>query len=270
MSDDRNDIADNGLTAGEAPGNRRSEIARPDQTARLLVMAVYLLALAGGALYYRMFQTARYAVALNGQPLVALSARDGCDAAIRQLKRRCAPAAPETVRFNEGALTVVVLKSPMAVSSPEAAEAALARRLTARLDGWGIYINGKPAVMLGSKAAAVETVSLILHQGAGSGGGTPTILQPVRLAPLSQQVAPGTRLVPVMTPADAARELAHPPRRRLVTVKRGDSVSAIAARNRLTVRQIETLNPTLDSRTLQPGDRLRLPDVAAPLTVVLR
>ena len=78
------------------------------------------------------------------------------------------------------------------------------------------------------------------------------------------------KLIPIMTPEQAAQELTHPPRPQYYTVARGDNFYVIGVRHGLTVQQIKNLNPTLDPAKLQPGDQVRLPDILAPLTIVMR
>jgi LysM repeat protein len=47
-------------------------------------------------------------------------------------------------------------------------------------------------------------------------------------------------------------------RTKLYTVQTGDTLSSIAAENGLTLARIQQLNPALDSRVLQTGQRVKL------------
>jgi len=49
-----------------------------------------------------------------------------------------------------------------------------------------------------------------------------------------------------------------PPRPRFWTVRPGDSFGLIAAKTGISLDTLEQLNPQLNNRTLQPGDRVRL------------
>lgn len=47
-------------------------------------------------------------------------------------------------------------------------------------------------------------------------------------------------------------------RRRTYTVKAGDTLSSIAVKTGVSLERIQTLNPTLDSQSLQTGQRVKL------------
>lgn len=47
-------------------------------------------------------------------------------------------------------------------------------------------------------------------------------------------------------------------RRRTYTVKPGDTLSSIAVKTGVSLERIQTLNPTLDSQSLQTGQRVKL------------
>jgi LysM repeat protein len=48
-------------------------------------------------------------------------------------------------------------------------------------------------------------------------------------------------------------------KRRTYTVRAGDVLSAIAAKNGTTVQELERLNPQADASALHPGQKLKLP-----------
>jgi LysM repeat protein len=48
-------------------------------------------------------------------------------------------------------------------------------------------------------------------------------------------------------------------KKRSYTVKAGDVLSAIAAKNGTTVQELQRLNPTVDAAALHPGQKLKLP-----------
>lgn len=61
--------------------------------------------------------------------------------------------------------------------------------------------------------------------------------------------------------AQSSSESAAPasgPRRSVYVVKAGDSFSAIAAKQGVDVDTLQELNPQIDPRALQPGQRLKL------------
>lgn len=259
------------LTGGalrRRPRRRRSVYSRPINTTRLVLALACIAMLAGSAVYYHFYQTARYVVALNGKPLVAVRTREDANAAILLLKMKYARSVPQTVTFAQGALDVQPLTHSMRLSGRERAAAMLDRHVNVILVGEGIFINGVPTILCAGKAEALETLSLI-QQRAAAQGGMPTFIERIVLAPYHIEIGQ-KNLIPVMTPEQAARELVHPPRRNYCTVKRGDSFYAIAMARGLTVEQIKQLNPGVDPGALQPGDQVRLPDTNAPLTVTLR
>jgi hypothetical protein len=234
----------------------------------ILALSCLLLLTAGGAVAYR-YLTAHFVVTLQNKPLVAVASMAQGEEVIDRLKMQYAPNAPQVVDFVEGDLTVQPLRHAMPVSSVADAVARLQPHLIPVLNGWGIFVDGAPLVMVASREEAVQTIALMEQQAQAQQDGIPTFHQRILLAPFKQSVG-GRKMIPVMTAQQAAAELTHPPLPQYVTVKRGDSFYAIAVAHKLTVVDIKHLNSEMNPATLQPGDKVRLPDITAPVTIVVR
>lgn len=251
------------------PRDRKSVYTRPINPLKRYSFLVAVLLVFAGFVYYRMYYSAHYAIALNDEPVVALTTREQSETAVLALKRLYSPYVPEVVKFDQGELTVYPLHHRMRVSSVTQAVEILRKRLTVVMEGEAIFVAGTPRVMVASHLDALRVMELAQDVGARGRSGIPTFKERVVLAPF-QQHPEDDGVIPVLTPMQAARELMHPPRPQYYTVERGDSFYSIAMANSLTVNQIRELNPTLDPGALQPGDKVRLPDILAPLTVVMR
>jgi hypothetical protein len=249
---------------------RRKVVYAPSHT-RLWVVFVFLVVFAGcGWLVYRHLTLAPYAITLNGTPLCLLDTQENARQVLRAFKSRVAPEAPEAVAFQEGTVAIVRTgHSGSKLYSVEKATEVLANSLTPQIVGAVIVVNGRPLVLLGSKKAAWEAISLMQEAAARGKHGVPTIRETVQIRAYTQVIGAEAPL-PVMSPAHAAQELSHPPRPQYHTVKRGESFYVIAMQHNITVAQVKALNPKVNPAALQPGDSIRLPDNPAPVTIVMR
>jgi hypothetical protein len=250
------------------PRRRRHVYAAPSR--QVWSLALWLcLVLAAIAGLYRFTTTARYAVTLNGATLVVLESRETAEGAILATKRHFAAAAPEAVHFSEGELAVRTVHSlPMFLSTDDAAKR-IAPHLTATVAGYAIIVNRKPLVLLGSRDAAEQAISQMLLRYAKGRHGYPTFKDRVVIRAY-EQATKGADLIPVMSATQAAQELTHPPRPQYCTVARGDSFYRIAMSHGTTVDEIKRLNPDTNPGALHIGDQVRLPDLLAPITIVMK
>lgn len=69
--------------------------------------------------------------------------------------------------------------------------------------------------------------------------------------------APTTTTVPATSPTTTGRKHAAPAKR-FYTVQSGDTFGSIAAREGITVEQLQSLNPGVSSNALQVGQKLRI------------
>ncbi|HOF89505.1 MAG TPA: LysM domain-containing protein [Armatimonadota bacterium] len=248
---------------------RRKAVYRPSY--RKLWATLMTLALLGGGgwLLHLQLTRAHYAVLLEHTPLCVLASEEAASAAVEALKIRHAPNAAEAVQFREGEVRVARAWGLHALVTVEDAVEALDAKLTAVIQGAAIIVNGKPLVLLASHAEAWRAISLMQERAAVGKTGVPTVKERLAIRPYTQAEDAKSPL-PVMTAEEAADELGHPPRERYHTVKRGESFYVIARRYGTTVEAIEKLNPTLSSSRLDIGDAVRLPDIPAPITIVMR
>jgi LysM repeat protein len=88
------------------------------------------------------------------------------------------------------------------------------------------------------------TIAVLLIRSGLEGGGSQTTTGPASTRP-----AASTR---------AATTTVRPSARRFYTVQSGDTFGSIAAREGISVEQLQTLNPGVSSNALQVGQRLRI------------
>jgi len=234
----------------------------------LFIIPLVLFALLSlGALCLH-FHLARYALVLNGQPLVALASKADDQNALKRVRVKYAPTVPGVIVFGEGEPTIARINPSMIAHSPQDAAKILTRHLTVIVEGYAICVNRKPFVLLDSKESAGRAIALMLQQGMDKKQGVPTIKQRVTIVQMSLEKAK-IGSIPIMTPEQAATYLAYPAREQSYTVKSSDSFWSIATAHHMTVSELDALNPgTL--HILHVGDKLRLPDKQAPITVVIR
>lgn len=261
------------LTLRRRSRQRKSVYRRPLRTMRLLLALGVVLLLGVGTVLAHTFLSAHYAVAWKGEPVIALATQEQCAQAIAKFKASYAPNAPEVVQFEAGELSVVRLKQGVRVSSVDAAVSALAGlKMKVAMDGYAIFVNSAPFILLPSKEAAVDALALMQQQALGNRDGIPTFDQRITVDHYRQEVGGNGKrpFLPIMTAPQAASELLHPPRPNYDTVGRGGSFYSVGQRHKLTVDQIKALNPTLDPQKLQPADKIRLPDTLAPVTISIK
>jgi LysM repeat protein len=73
----------------------------------------------------------------------------------------------------------------------------------------------------------------------------------------SDKTATSTSTTGQGTSTTATKQVAR--KKRSYTVKAGDVLSVIAARNGTTVQELQRLNPSVDAAALHPGQKLKLP-----------
>lgn len=253
------------------PRRRHSVYHAPISIGRVLLGGAFVAVLFAGGVYYRYTQTARYAIEVQGKVLVAMASRAEAEQVIWAVKRKHAPAAPEVVSFAEGPVTVGALHAPMQAMDGVQAVERLDGRLTAIVAGYAIAVNGKRYALLPTQAEASRAISLMLRRGQGDRDGVPTFKERVTVttSPV-QQPEDIAEPLPLLKAPAAADLLVHPPQKRIYTVQRGDNLWKIATEHGLTVQDVRTLNPNVNYQRMQPGDQIRLPDEAAPVTVVMR
>jgi len=250
------------------PKRRRSAYTRPHAKRPYLTMVLVVLAVFGGLAVYVHHHTAHYAIVLNGKQIVAVASKEDAQAAFRLVQLKYAPNVPDVVTFTEGMPVVESLKTPTVSLDPHAAAEVLDRRAIVQLEGYAIFVNRIPQVILASRDLATEAISLMLDRGMYNKQGIPTFKQRVTIDVLHvSKEKIGT--VPAMTPEQAAEELVHPPRPQVYTVKNGDSFWSIANANGLLVADLDKLNPG-KSHLLHEGDQIKLPDKPSAVTVVVR
>lgn len=248
---------------------RRKAVYAPAQGKLWAIFALLVVFTGCGLFYYHQIMQAHYAITLNGKTLFMLETRADAEKVLLQLKQRIAPEAPEAVLFKEGNLGITRLKSAGRIYSVSVAVDKLGTRLTGVVGGAAIYVNRRPLVLVASKAAAAQAISIMEEQATGEKQGTPTIKEAMAIRDY-QQTAGDAHVLPVMSPAHAAAELAHPPRPQYHTVTRGESFYVIAQAHGITVEEVKALNPKLNPAALRPGDQVRLPDIPAPVTIIIR
>jgi hypothetical protein len=236
---------------------------------RLFLGLFFIAALIWGGLHYRYMQIAPYAVMVNGKMIAVLSSEEEAWQALQRLREQYAAHAPGVVVFEEGDATVKPVTRPMPADTLDAAVKKLDKALTVSLQGEGIFVNQVPMVMLASKEEAAKTISLMLVRGLGNRKGIPTFKERVIISPLRQE-PDDTHVVPVATPQQAAEMLVRPPKKQVHTVKKGDSFWTIANEHGIALAELRRLNPGVDHRTLDVGDKLNLPDSPSPVTVIIR
>jgi LysM repeat protein len=250
------------------PKRRGPVYAPPVKIGRILFSLFFVALLVGGGAYYRYLTEAHYAVVVNEKTLVVLHSKVEAEQAIDELKRKYAPTAPEVVTFKEGEVKINPVWGPIHLLDVPRAVDALDSKLNVVLEGYAIFVNGSPKVMLASKEKAIEAIALMQQRGP-KGKGIPTFKQRVVINRLHSEK--GTKdPVPLVTPEQAAEALVHPPQKNIYTVKLGDSFWVIANAHGLTVPQLQELNPGVDTHSLHIGDQIILPDLPSPVTVVLK
>jgi hypothetical protein len=250
------------------PRHRRRVYRRPMNWGRLAVGALLLTGLGVGGWRVLAPHTSHYALVVGGRTVTTVATRTLADQAIWALKRKHAPAAPGAVHFLEGPPQLRTRRGWSRPASSATAAEALDRSLTAEFQGVAIVVDGRPLVALGSREQAVETISRMLARGRHAPG-VPAFRQRVVVEAYRHREGT-TSPVPILTPARAAAFLVHPPRRQVHIIKRGESFWTVATAHQLSVQEIRALNPTLDPQALQPGDRVKLPDLPSPVTVITR
>jgi LysM repeat protein len=248
---------------------RQKKVYRPASPLRWVVPAMLVIVAGTAYLFYAQTLPARYAVTLDEKPLYQLDSRESAETALLQVKRRHAPKAPDAVTFKEGAVGIARARGFAAVYSVPSVVKKLDARLTAVINGSVIIVNRRPLVLLASEAEAWKAVSLMQEHAARGKRGVPTVKERLAIRPY-QQAEDAKDPLPLMTAEEAAAELAHPPRAQFHTVKRGESFYVIAEQYGTTVDAIKKLNPKLDPGRLDVGDIVRLPDIPAPITIVMR
>ncbi|HEX2948205.1 MAG TPA: LysM domain-containing protein [Armatimonadota bacterium] len=251
------------------PRYRHSVYTRPIRKSMLLLLVTLCVLGMGGFAYFKLFYSAHYVIKLNDQPIAALATREQCEQAIYLVREKYAPNVPSVVHFTQGEPTISpLIRQHMMISTLTGATEKLDERVTVTMRGEGIFVNGSPLVMVASRFEALRTLELLQDDGAAGRPGIPTFKERIVIAPYDQQ--PGLEAIPVFTPEQAAKELTHPPRPQYCTVELGDSFYSIAMARGLTVNQIKELNPGVDPGTLHVGDKVRLPDILAPVNIEMR
>lgn len=236
---------------------------------RLVLALLFVGLLTGGAFFFAGHHRTNYALILDSRLLVVLRSREDATAALLALKRKYAAAAPELVSFREGTkVRIQAWKNTEHVLTRDEAVRKLDAQLTIILTGPIIKVNGKPLVMLASPEAAGQALSLMLQRGSRGRAGSPTFKERIT-TPTVTFVEGEQDFLPVVTPKEAAAQLVHPPRKAFYIVGKGDSFWTIGQAYGLTVEQLQKLNPGVDYRKLDVGDRVELPDQPAPVTVVV-
>ena len=256
------------------PRHRKRVYSHPTDMLRVLLSLTFIAMLVGGALYYvyanYVQASAPFAVVVGDKVLVVLRTSEDAETALLEVRKVYAPQAPEVVQFLEGTPELRPRNGQARYVSQRDAVELLKKHLTPVLDGYAIFVNGRPRMMLVSEEAAWEAISLALDRGLGDKQGIPTFKQRVTIAHLRQELDPEKQLIPVLSPQEAAVELVHPPRKRVHTVKRGDNFWLIATREGITVDDLVALNPGVNYKALREGDLVKLPDQPSPITVVVR
>lgn len=237
---------------------------------RIFWVLVIALALGRGMWWLHGYLRQPFAIVWHRTPIIVLATEMQCEQAISQYKQSFAPGAPEVIQIDRGEFSIVRAQQAEPVRSiSEAVSALQGLKLKAFIDGYAIIVNGKPMLLLASKEDAANALALMQQQALGDGGGMPTFDQRIIVEHRRQQIEGNAPQLPLMTPQQAASELMHPPTPNYATVGHGDSFFSIAIRHHITVQDIKTLNPSVDSGKLHPGDTLRLPDTLPPVTVTI-
>lgn len=248
---------------------RRKAVYAPSH-ARLWTTLIFLAVLGACAvLFYRHLTLMPYAITLDGAPLCVLASQAEAEQVLRHLQSEVAPEAPEAVQFQEGTVAIARARHGGTLYSVDNAGKLLDARLTPQVVGAAIVVDGRALVMLASQHDAAMAISAMEEAAARGKSGVPVIRETVMIRDYTQP-ADAEHPLPVMTPEHAAKELSHPPRPQYHSVKRGESFYAIGQQYGLTVNQIKALNPDVNPGALQPGDIIRLPDIPAPITIVMR
>ena len=256
------------------PRRRKSVYTHRPSVGRFLLALLFTGVLIGAGFLAHRYRPAQVAIVANNEEVATMATREEAEQTIILLQKKYAPSAPEVVKFLDADGDVVTLKvRPIKTPAPamDAAEAMqkLDTRFKAQIVAWGIFVNGRPVVVVPNRDAVGETIAQMMVLGMRGKTGVPTLKYPLHGA-LYRQDKDKPNLLPVMTPDQAAAELVHPPRPVLYTVQRGDNFWKIATDHGLTLNQIKALNPTVDYTRLQPGDQVHLPDIQAPETIVAR
>lgn len=262
------------ITPSRRPIRIKADEKKPGCPVAVILLLLLAAALViGGIHYFYAHQSTRAAIYLNDKPLVYLAATVDAQQAIMQLRQQYAPSNPNVVKFldNKGRqvkLSVRAVPHPAEVVDVTQAIEAIKQHTSTIVDVYVIVVNRKPWVALETRDDAGKTLSLMLQKGLNGRSGIPTIKEKVRVLPFKQSTRKFR--LPIMTPENAADLLVFPPRPREYHVKAGDNYWKIAARYYITRQQLTALNPDVNPARLKAGDRLKVPDLQSPVTIVVR
>ena len=147
---------------------------------------------------------------LNGTPLVALASQAGCRRRWRGCAPNMPPNAPAAISLFEGEPAIARINPSRLASSPQAAAEILDRHLTVEAEGYAIFVNHNPLILLDSKESATDAIALMLQQGMDDKNGIPTIQQRVTID-LMHLTKEKIGSIPIMTSRTSGGGTGAPP-----------------------------------------------------------
>ncbi len=223
-----------------------------------------LVAVAGAWLSPTLFPRV-WAVYVDGKPILALKDRKTLDGLLEQAR---AEAGDESAAFTQQVQVARAHPRDVEVTDAQTARERLAEVLQLRAERAVIYVDGVAAVALPDEASASEVLDRVKAAFAGDTGQlerAPTFKEAieVRVEGAGQDLwaEPDTAV------ALLKGEGGEPTRRH--TVRRGETLSEIAARHASSVETLRQLNPGLKPSRLRPGDTLLLGAGSEPVVTVV-
>ena len=234
---------------------------------RLWLERVFFLAVIAGVAYcaFGPAGPSRSAclITADGKPVAVVTSEASAERLLEEYKRTAGD--PGQVSFlQEVTLHRVRAKGERVVTDSEALQA-FATRLTRLLPAAGLYADGRLLVAFPDRAQAVDMLSFLLRELSPP---DPDLTRAFR-----QQVKIREGRLPAEKVARSVQEaedrfLQDIASRGSYRVARGDSASAIAARQHVRVADLARANPGRDFGRLREGEEIILPGSTPPVTVV--